>query len=590
MFGGGTRVMAHRIPAGARLLAGYMVKRWRMYALLWAISTAGVAVQTVIPFMVRGLLDDALPAREIGLVVILVLAIGCAHGFHRFTVIANRIGRERGLVRTNQDLRTDVFARMIRRDGRFFDRQTSGELTDRLIRDTQQASHWAQHLVMKGFLGMIELAGPLIAAFILNWRMAAAMLALAPVLLLIRRFITPREQAALQQERELAGAVRSFAQEAIAGRRFIRASHTHANAQARLRELNQRLLTEGSYRVTTLASYQHNMWMTARGLGLLLVFAVGIAETASGRTTPGTLAAFVLTAMLFYSALGFMLDFYTMLHRLLAPWRRVAPLLDEPPDAPADSHRNLAAGPPGVTFSNVSFAYTDDREAPLQGVSFDVAPGEFLAVVGPTGSGKTTVADLLMRFYTPRSGVVAVSGLDVSELPAHELRRVVGIVPQDTALLNESIRENLQIAAPEADETKLIEAMRAAELHDFAASLPDGYDTVIGDRGVRLSGGQRQRLAIARVLLQDPPLLILDEATSSLDSLTERRIQAALDRASQGRTVIAIAHRLATIINADRVLVLDGGRIVDQGAVAELRQRDGLFRAMYDTQFAAAEA
>ena len=582
--------MTRRIPAGARLLAGYMVKRWRMYALLWAISAAGVAVQTVIPFMVRGLLDDALPAREIGLVVVLVLAIGCAYGFHRFTVIANRIGRERGLVRTNQDLRTDIFARMIRRDGRFFDRQTSGELTDRLIRDTQQASHWAQHLVMKGFLGTIELAGPLIAAFILNWRMAAAMLALAPVLLLIRRFITPREQAALQTERQLSGNVRSFAQEAIAGRRFIRASHTHASAQARLRELNRRLLTEGSYRVTTLASYQHNMWMTARGLGLLLVFAVGIAETASGRTTPGTLAAFVLTAMLFYSALGFMLDFYTMLHRLLAPWRRVAPLLEDPPDAAAESSRTVAAGPPGVTFSDVSFAYTDDREAPLQDVSFEVAPGEFLAVVGPTGSGKTTVADLLMRFYTPRSGTVAVSGVDVSELSAHELRRVVGIVPQDTALLNESIRENLQIAAPEASEVELIEAMRAAELHDFAASLPDGYDTVIGDRGVRLSGGQRQRLAIARVLLQDPPLLILDEATSSLDSLTERRIQTALDRASQGRTVIAIAHRLATIINADRVLVLDGGRIVDQGTVAELRGRDGLFRAMYDTQFAAAEA
>lgn len=581
--------MTRRIPAGARLLASYMIQRWRMYALLWAISAAGVAVQTVIPFMVRGLLDDALPAREIGLVVVLVLAIGCAYGFHRFTVIANRIGRERGLVRTNQDLRTDIFARMIRRDGRFFDRQTSGELTDRLIRDTQAASHWAQHLVMKGFLGTMELAGPLIAAFVLNWRMAAAMLALAPVLLLIRRFITPREQAALQQERQLSGDVRSFAQEAIAGRRFIRASQTQEHAHARLRELNERLLTEGSYRVTTLASYQDNMWMTARGIGLLLVFAVGIAETASGRTTPGTLAAFVLAAMLFYSALGFMLDFYTMLHRLLAPWRRVAPLLEDPPDAPA-GRRTLPSGAPSVTFSNVSFAYTDDREAPLRDVSFEVEPGEFLAVVGPTGSGKTTVADLLMRFYTPRSGTVAVSGMDVSELPAHELRRVVGIVPQDTALLNESIRENLQIAAPKADEVELIEAMRAAELHDFAASLPDGYDTVIGDRGVRLSGGQRQRLAIARVLLQDPPLLILDEATSSLDSLTERRIQGALDRASQGRTVIAIAHRLATIINADRVLVLDGGRIVDQGTVTKLRERDGLFRAMYDTQFAAAEA
>ena len=246
-------------------------------------------------------------------------------------------------------------------------------------------------------------------------------------------------------------------------------------------ELNQRLLTEGSYRVTTLASYQHNMWMTARGLGLLLVFAVGIAETANGRTTPGTLAAFVLTAMLFYSALGFMLDYYTMLHRLLAPWRRVAPLLKDPADAPAGRHP-VRSSAPSVTFSNVSFAYTDDREAPLREVSFEAAPGEFLAIVGPTGSGKTTVADLLMRYYTPRSGLVAVNGVSVSDLSAHELRRVVGIVPQDTALLNESIRENLRIAAPRADEPTLIQAMRAAELHDFAASLPDGYDTATAPR------------------------------------------------------------------------------------------------------------
>ena len=158
------------------------------------------------------------------------------------------------------------------------------------------------------------------------------------------------------------------------------------------------------------------MWMTARGLGLLLVFAVGIAETASGRTTPGTLAAFVLTAMLFYSALGFMLDFYTMLHRLLAPWRRVAPLLEDPADALADSRRSVPTGPPSVTFSDVSFAYTDDREAPLREVSFEVEASEFLAIVGPTGSGKTTVADLLMRYYTPQSGVVAVSSSDVSDL------------------------------------------------------------------------------------------------------------------------------------------------------------------------------
>ena len=478
-----------------------------------------------------------------------------------------------------------MFARLIRRDGRFFDRQTSGDLTDRLIRDTSYASRWSQHLVMKGLLGILELAGPVIAAFFLNWRMALAMVALAPVLWLIRRFITPREQAALESEHRFSAAVRSFAQEAIEGRRFIRASQAQAFAQDRLRNLNQQMLTNGSFRVTALASYQNNMWMTARGMGLLLVFAVGIAETASGRTTAGTVTAFVLTTMLFFSALGFILDFYSSLHRLLAPWRRIAPMLV---DEEESSHGTPARGTqiPDVSFSRVRFAYTDDRDAPLQDVSFKVAPGEFLAIVGPSGSGKSTVADLLMRYYRPRSGVVSVQGADVGDLSPHELRQVVGLVPQDTFLLNASIRENLHIASPEASDADLVAAMTAAQLHDFVASLPEGYETRIGDRGIRLSGGQRQRLAIARVLLQDPPLLILDEATSSLDSVTERRIQTALDRARQGRTVIAIAHRLATVTKADRVLVLEAGRIVDQGTIAELRQRAGLFREMYETQFA----
>lgn len=273
-----------------------------MYVLAWGVSVVGAVIQTTLPFLVRALVDDALPRREIGLVVGLVLAIGGAHGLHRLTVIGNRLGRERGQIRLSQDLRTDLFARLIRRDGHFFDRLSSGDLTDRFMRDTHEASWWSQHLVMKGFLGMLELVGPLVAAFILNWRMALAMVALAPALWLIRRFITPREQAALRTERRLAAAVRSFAQEAIAGRRFIRASNTQAHVQARLRELNQQMLSEGSFRVTTLASYQHNMWMTARGLGLLLVFAIGVNETLAGRTTPGALAANRTLAQCAYQA------------------------------------------------------------------------------------------------------------------------------------------------------------------------------------------------------------------------------------------------------------------------------------------------
>ena len=245
----------------------------------------------------------------------------------------------------------------------------------------------------------------------------------------------------------------------------------------------------------------------------------------------------------------------------------------------------LGPGAPVSRLETCPSAYTDERAVPLQGVSFDVAPSEFLAIVGPSGSGKKTVADLLMRFYSVGTGLVAINGIEMRDIPDHELRGVVGVVPQETFLLHASIQENLLIASPGAPDVELVAAMRSAGLHDFVSSLPDGYDTVTGDRGIRLSDGQRQRLAIARVLLQNPPLLILDEANSSLDGFNERRILAALDRASQGRTVIDIAHRLATIRDADRVLVLDAGRIVESGAVDELRQRDGLFRTMYQTQF-----
>jgi ATP-binding cassette, subfamily B, bacterial len=300
--------------------------------------------------------------------------------------------------------------------------------------------------------------------------------------------------------------------------------------------------------------------------------------------------ATVLTAR-FGMAAGSLGEAHVNLVGSLALFRRIFAVLDHPSDvADRAGARELASAQGAIELERVTFAYPGQARPALIDFGARIEPGQLVALVGPSGAGKTTLTTLIPRFYDPQAGRVRLDGHDVRDLTLESLRRHIGIVFQDTFLFHSSIRENLLYARPDASEEQMIGAARAAHMHEFITDLPDGYDTIVGERGHRLSGGEKQRVAIARVILKDPRILILDEATSNLDSVSEQLIQAALVPLFVGRSSVVIAHRLSTILAADLILVLDRGRLVDQGAHAELLERGGLYATLYERQFRSAPA
>ena len=340
------------------------------------------------------------------------------------------------------------------------------------------------------------------------------------------------------------------------------------------------------------AQVRNQYSLSALNIGQALIIALGVtaimwratAGVVAGKMSLGDIVLVNAFMIQLYIPLNFLGVIYREIRQALTDIERMFGLLSthrEVRDAP--DARELPPGPIGVRFSHVDFAYDAPRQI-LFGVNFEVPAGHTVAVVGHSGSGKSTLARLLYRFYDVTGGSLEIGGSDIRKLTQGSLRRAIGIVPQDTVLFNDTIRYNIQYGRPEASEAEVMAAARAAQLHEFIAALPDGYETKVGERGLKLSGGEKQRVAIARALLKDPEILIFDEATSALDSKTEKAIQAQLEAAARGRTAIVIAHRLSTVMNADEILVLEGGRIIERGRHNDLLARDGAYAQMWALQ------
>jgi ATP-binding cassette subfamily B protein len=564
----------------AYLFAPY---RWQVAGLV--VVAAGQAVANVAsPFLLRAIIDRALPERSASLVSwlaggMLVASATAAVLGVATTWLSNLIGQ-----RVMHDLRVCVYAHLQQMSLRFFTRARAGELQSRIANDVggvdNVVTNTASSTVQNVFAG-IAVA---IAALVMEWKLALVCLLVIPAFLIFSmRIGRQRRGIARGRQRRLAG-ITGLVEESLSV-----AGVLLTKTLGRQQDLTRRFTDESrALSDTEMRAAMSGKWvLSTRRATLTMVPAIvywiaGVAlANGAAPISIGTVVAFTSMLNRLVAPTSALQSIGVQFSTSIALFQRIFEVLDLPVDvAEREGARTLPAVRGDVRLDAVSFRYDPDADWTLRDIDLRVAPGTTTAIVGETGSGKTTLAYLIARLYDPTEGAVRLDDVDLRELTTATVAGTVGLVAQDTYLFHDTVAANLRFAAPDASDGDLAAAARAARIHDVLVRLPEGYDTVVGARGYRFSGGERQRLAIARMLLRDPRVLVLDEATSSLDNETERAVQAAIDELSVGRTTIAIAHRLSTVRNADQIVVLDGGRIVERGTHEQLVEKRGRYAAL----------
>jgi ATP-binding cassette subfamily B protein len=572
------------------------IARYRMRALgaLLALLVASLATLAV-PIAVRRMIDFGFSEERIGLIdqyftvliaVAAVLAAASALRYYLVTTIGERVVA---------DLRATVFDHLTGLSATFFDTARTGELVSRLTADTTQIKTAVGTSVSVALRNLVLFLGSAVMMVVTSPRLSLFVIAAIPVIVLplvaFGRMVRRRSRTAQDSLAEAS----AYAAELIGAMRILQAFTNEKLATGRFSAAVERAYS------AALHSTRARAWLTA--VVIFLVFAsvvivlwVGAQDVVDQRITAGRLSQFVLYAVFAAGALGELSQMFGEISQAAGAAERLSEVLAVQPVITAPPHPTPlpTRGQGEVAFDRVRFAYpTRPEVAALDDVSFRVLPGEKLAIVGPSGAGKSTIFHLIQRFYDPDSGTVAFDGVRLSDADPRELRAHIALVPQDGVVFGASVGENIRFGRPDASEAEIARAAALAVASDFIARLPQGLDTMVGERGVMLSGGERQRIAIARAILRDASLLLLDEATSSLDAENETLVQEALTHLMQGRTTLVIAHRLATVLSCDRILVLDHGRIVEEGTHDTLVQRGGLYarlaRLQFDTAAAAAE-
>lgn len=478
------------------------------------------------------------------------------------------------------DFRTHLFRHVHTLSLSFFARRRTGDILSRLMNDIGVIQRLVTDTPIDSAKHVVTLIGGLAFLFYMNWRLCLLIVVLLPILVLVARIFGKRLKVLSTQIQDQTASVSTLIEEVISGIRVVKSFVRTDREAGRFDLALRRLVAQAIQRANVLSAFIPTITL----LTLIMAGSVlwyGGKQVIDESMTPGDLLAFVLFAGILIGPFGSAARIFSQIKEGQGAMQRVFELLDTTPDVTdSPEARPLPDVHGHVRFDHVSFAY-DPRHPVLIDLSFEVQPGETVALVGPTGSGKSTIANLLHRFYDPVEGRITIDNQDLRDVRVTSLYRQLAIVPQETILFGDTIRENIRYGRADATDEDLIAVSRAANAHDFISALPDGYDTPVGEKGVNLSGGQRQRLAIARAILKNPRLLILDEATSALDSESEMLVQRALQRLMTGRTTVVIAHRLTTIQEADRILVLNKGRIVEKGTHATLIRRDGLYRRLY---------
>lgn len=571
-------------PVQWRRMIGYLRPYIGRLVLALVATSISAGLGLVFPAVIQRVVDTVLQQQNVTMlnqVTVLLLIVFLFRSLSSLveTYNLNYVG-ERVLV----DLRKQLYAHLQSMSLGYFVERRVGELVSRLSSDVT---------VMRGVLTgnlntavqqSLTMVGAILVMFLLNWRLTGFIIALIPVLVLVGfgfGFIVQRISTQIQDE--LAGST-VVAEEVFQGIREVKSFVRETYEIERYNSAIDRAFTAAIRLLRIRSVFGPLMGFLAFGsLSLILWF--GGREVLANRLTGGELIAFLIYGLTVAGSFAALVGLYTQFREAMGATKRVFQILDTTPaiqDKPDALILKNVDG--GIQFDHVSFTY-DDRQEVLIDINLDIAPGEILALVGPSGAGKSTTFNLIPRFYDPTDGSIRIDGIDLRDVTQASLRQQIGIVPQETLLFGGTIYENIRYGRLDATKEEIIAAAEAANAHDFIISLPERYETIVGERGVRLSGGQRQRVAIARALLKNPRILLLDEATSSLDSESEHLVQEALARLMQGRTTVIIAHRLSTVRIADRIAVLEKGRVAELGKHDDLMTRGGLYARLYEMQF-----
>lgn len=574
-----------------------VVKRLMHYVKPYAALLAGALVCAVI-YVVMSLLSPVLIGEAvdgiigpgqvdfagIGRIALYLAFVLVAGGFFQWlmTLCTNKV-----CYRTVKDLRTEVFSRIIHVPLKFIDQNAHGNIINRIVNDVDAVSDGLLQGFTQLFTGVITILGTLGFMISINPWIALVVVALTPVSLVIATLIARGTHTTFLKQSRIQGELGGHVEEMLSGQKLVKLFGHEKASEEKLEEINQRLYVWG-YKAQIYPAFTNPLTRFVNGLVYAAVGVAGALATVRGVLTIGQLSCFLSYANQYTKPFNEVTGIMAQLQTAMAAARRLMALIDEPVEEEASSLQHLPEGKATISFKDVSFHYLPERPL-IEHFNLEVQPGQRIAIVGPTGCGKTTLINLLMRFYDVVDGAIALGGVDIRTVSRDELRSHFGMVLQETWLTQATVAENIGYGKPGATREEIVAAAKSAHADSFIRRLPQGYDTVISENGGNLSQGQKQLLCIARVMLMDPPMLILDEATSNIDTMTELRVQKAFAAMVKGRTSFVVAHRLSTIKESDRILVMDQGHVVETGTHEDLLAQNGFYARLYRSQFEAQE-